>query len=457
MTTKKLLPIVLLFCQIVSAETNTNDMIAKIKTLTDEVNQLKERVSISEQHLIIQEKNSAASKGKQHAYDKTTSSYQKYASTYPKNTRAYSPQTYKYPVSVEEKNYRPRIYKYISPTPLSLYGQSIVVDASELSQVNITGYAAVGFINPAHHHSYFILGNFSPSFIFSYKDLFQFESLLQFTINNNGTTNTTLEYGYLDWFITDNITLLGGKFYSPLGKFVNSLYPDWINKLPSRPVGFDYDEAAPIADVGFQARIVLNLPCDMFLNLNLYIGNGPKLEVFNNNIRFVDSSGFVPDEDGHKVMGGRLAFLPMPAIEIGFSAALGNVGAFNSDDIILDSSRSYSALGGDVNYVSDRLDVRAEYIQQTVGNAFGDIEGGTWHAWYAQLAYKFSCEKHWEMVARIGDFHSPDSVDSQRQVAFGINYWFSRTIVAKLAYEINRGHDSFTNDNRALLQFAYGF
>ncbi len=64
----------------------------------------------------------------------------------------------------------------------------------------------------------------------------------------------------------------------------------------------------------------------------------------------------------------------------------------------------------------------------------------------------------WEIVARYTDFNSPHADDDQEQVAVGLNYWIGPSAAAKITYEMNDGlAGERTDDNRILLQLAYGF
>lgn len=84
-------------------------------------------------------------------------------------------------------------------------------------------------------------------------------------------------------------------------------------------------------------------------------------------------------------------------------------------------------------------------------------EGGTWKAGYLQAAYRIDGTK-WEPVLRYGKYTSPHADQSQKQLGVGLNYWIQPNVVAKLAFETNKGlRGTATDANRVLMQFAYGF
>lgn len=320
----------------------------------------------------------------------------------------------------------------------------------------LTGYGSANFIDPERQHSSFGT-QFSPIFLFRYKDLLLWESELEFKLNTDGSTKTVLEYGALDWFMNDYMILVGGKFLSPLGYFFRNLHPAWINKLPSNPVGFGHDGAAPEADVGLQLRGGFPIRTSQ-ANYSVYVANGPQAKVEDGEIHGIEAEGFPSDRDGHKVLGARIGFLPIPSLEIGLSGATGKIGLFKSGTII-ESSRTYCVLGADASYRYSNLDLRGEFIQQRVNSKKSSSvpSGGTWKAWYVQGAYRFF-ETPWEGVVRYGDFSSPHDTQKQKQWTLGLDYWFGPSAVAKAAYEFNHGKSgSTTNNDRALLELAFGF
>lgn len=323
---------------------------------------------------------------------------------------------------------------------------------------NLTGYAFVGYDKVRKSNSKFMVGAFNPIFNMLYKDLILAEAEVEFELDAKGKTEVALEYATLDFFINDYMVLLGGKFLSPLGQFVQNLHPAWINKLASNPVGFNRNQAAPRNDIGFELRGGLPI-CDTKLNYAAYIANGPEANIVDGLINNIDSGGFNADEDGHKVGGGRIAFLPIPSLEIGISTAFGRLGLFNNpDDTQSIETRRYNAFGLDASYQWGNVNLRGEYIKQQVShNNASTIPGNKWRAWYTQIAYRI-LSTQWESVLRYGNYKTLQAEQRKRQTALGINYWFASNVVAKGTYEFNHGQpNTSNNENRILFQMAYGF
>lgn len=189
------------------------------------------------------------------------------------------------------------------------------------------------------------------------------------------------------------------------------------------------------------------------------MGNGPRLELnpAGDEIEMIEASGATGDPDGKKVFGGRVALLPLPRLELGLSAATGKVAVVQGG--VAEAARDYDVFGADAAYQWRGLDLRGEYVEQKISDQAASVapEGGRWKAWYLQAAYRLA-PTQWEGVLRYGDFKTPHADQNQKQWALGLNYWFAPNLVGKMAYEFNKGlAGAPTDDNRWLLQAAYGF
>jgi len=350
----------------------------------------------------------------------------------------------------------------ISPavsTPLSWQGP----DISAL----IVGGASAGYSKPSAYYGSFNLLDFNPVFLFGYKDLVFLRASPDFSIDDQGNTQTTLNYANLNLFLNDYAVLGAGEFDSGLGYFVQNLSPAWINKLADAPVGFSGNQAAPQTDVGIRLQGGFPLFSNAHINYNVFLLNGSQglvdtsdTVVNYNVIDYINTGGFT-NNYGNYVMGGRLGFLPIPKLEIGITVAGGKIVLLDAADgtTVLQSGRHYNALGADISYKWNNLDLRGEIIQQQVSSQPGSIvpQAERWKAWYLQAAYRFP-STNWEPVVRYGKFTSPISSQQQGQVAFGLDYWFASSIAAQVEYEINHGQPvSGNNLNLFLIQLVFGF
>ncbi|VAW71591.1 hypothetical protein MNBD_GAMMA13-869 [hydrothermal vent metagenome] len=338
--------------------------------------------------------------------------------------------------------------------------------------VHLAGYSSVGYEKSqgADDDGSFTVGQFAPIFHFQYRDLVMLESELEFEVEDDGSTNTALEYLTIDLFLNDYMALVAGKFLSPVGQFRQNLHPTWINKMASPPPGFGHDGAAPISDLGLQVRG--GYPFGKIrTNYALYVSNGPELNAESDGGEFelegVDAEGFNKDSDGSKVFGGRLGILPVRGLEIGISGATGEASVSNVEgldpqpDLSNEDKRDYDVYGADFNYQYRSLGVRGEYIKTKVGATNKGITAsgsGNWETWYTQAAYRF-LPTRFEAVLRYTDFDSEADSQDQKQWGVGLNYLFTSNFVAKVNYEFNdgNGNASIADDNRFLAQLAYGF
>ncbi|HHO65541.1 MAG TPA: porin [Epsilonproteobacteria bacterium] len=326
------------------------------------------------------------------------------------------------------------------------------------SGFQLAGYASFDYANTENGDNAFSGAKFAPIFHYKYGDIFQFEGELEFTVNSDGETDVEMEYAAGTLFINDYMGLQMGKFMSPVGQFVQNQHPSWINKLPSTPVGFGHDGAAPTSNLGLALRGGLPAMGKIRSNYVIFVSNAPTFSIKPDGDIGITAEGTTTSNDAAKTIGGRFAVNPVGGMEIGISASTGEIAdLINPDNTLF---RDYDVFGADMMYNYMSFDFKAEYIQQKIGdNSASTFEGGTWKAWYTQLSYQFS-SFNVEPVIRYSDYQNPDL--NRDQWAFGLNYLFANNLIAKLAYEYNTDKndanaDTAANNDRVLAQFAFGF
>ena len=339
-----------------------------------------------------------------------------------------------------------------------------------LSKLHMAGYANVDAIAGSdRQEDGFTAARFAPIFHFQFSDRVLFEGELEIETNADGETEIATEYATIDLILNDYMALVAGKFLSPIGQFRQNIHPSWINKLPTAPVGFGHGGAAPLSDLGVQLRGGIPLSGSMRANYALFTSNGPTLVVDEGDGEVkLEAEAASSNADGNFVYGGRVGFLPVPALELGLSGALGKIGVAGGHDVsdlaAGEPDRDYTVLGADAVYNLDTLQLRGEFIQQTVGSeANSAVAGGAvteeleYTAWYAQAAYRVPDTK-WEGVARIGDLDTPDADANRSQWSVGVNYLFANHVIIKAAYTVDDYDDNaIDDDERFNIQLAYGF
>jgi len=329
------------------------------------------------------------------------------------------------------------------------------------SVVHLAGYGDVTYSDNQDAPGAFSGARFNPIFHYQYKDLIMMGAELEIEVEDDGSTDTNLEYMTIDLFVNDYLALGGGKFLSPVGQFRQNLHPSWINKLPTAPAGFGHDQAAPVSDLGMQARGGFPVG-NTHMNYAAFIGNGPILE-FNEDgdaIEAVEAEGRTSNDDNKFVFGGRLGLTPLPNSEVGISFATGKVaGEKEPGEFEHKATRDYDVYGADLGYKWKNLGLRSEYVKQKVGSSSKSMVPGSaeWKAWYAQVAYRFQPTKI-EGVIRYSDYDANLDEADQEQWALGLNYLFAPNAMAKLGYNFNDGEKGTKADDDGFqVQFAYGF
>jgi len=197
------------------------------------------------------------------------------------------------------------------------------LEGNEKSGFQLAGYASFGWSDAQGSGNNFDLVQFSPIFHYQYSDIFQFEGELEIITNNKGETLIDLEYAAGNLYLNNYMTLMVGKFMSPLGQFVQNQHPAWINKLPSAPLGFGHDGAAPTSFVGASLRGGLPKIANMRSNYALFVANAPVFGLAVDGDVIIDATGKTTSNGTSKTFGGRFALNPVSGMEVGVSLAKG--------------------------------------------------------------------------------------------------------------------------------------
>lgn len=350
------------------------------------------------------------------------------------------------------------------------------------TQFHLAGYASAGFATSDEDTDSFEVGSFNPGFHFQYDDLVFFEAELHIGTEDDGATETELEYADLTWLASDYLMVKAGKWLSPVGQFQERLHPTWINKLPTAPAGFNHGGAQPLSDVGIQLRGGIPLGPSLF-NYVVAVGNGPRIGHHGPELE-----GFGADDNNNKTVSGRIGFLPIPNVEIGASFLTAKLdgeerAADPCDVAALDeacepTTGDFDLWGVDFAITPGPWDFRGEYLKSELDSLFtreGHADAHTtllpkteWKAWYVQLAYQLrgvtnaKFFRKLELVSRYGEFEIDGfdefAEDAQERWNAGVNYLFAPSVIAKLAWESRDFDDpGRADDDRILGQFTFGF
>lgn len=368
-------------------------------------------------------------------------------------------------------------------------GQTYNTFEPSKTQFMIRGYGHTGYEymkSGDEKESTFLGSAFAPIFLFKHSDKLMFEAELEFVLENN-ELEVGLEYADVMYVLNKNMTVRAGKFLLPFGTFMERLHPAWINRLPTRPLGFGHDGIAPSSGIGVELRGAFDLGGPS-LNYSVYSTNGPRLKDGSVEPEEAGMLMFQNFEDNNmsKAIGGRLGLLPFAdsSTEIGISA-YSTTGVGQEDSEYEDIGAFLYALDfafvKQIPAISGLVDIKAQYNSSNVDTATfiethedGDEEAYSFDnqsdSFYGQLSYRPTMAdsdfmKKLEFVGRYSNFNAPEGAEWEEkstQYACGINYWLTWRSVIKMSYqttETEGGHDGdgITNTDGFFLHWAIGF
>jgi len=274
----------------------------------------------------------------------------------------------------------------------------------------------------------------------------------------DGKTQVSLEYAQLSYLLNDYITLGAGKFLNPSNFFQERLHPAWINKLPDKPITMGGNNRIQASSqLGLQARGGIPLGSTRG-EYAIYVANGPSMRA-DGSLSFKDFA----DSNNNKAVGGRVGWLPLPGLELGYGFEVAGVDDPNKNtlDVITHVI--------DLNYQrTDRsilgtIDLRGQYanrrIERSAALPFRNNSSGG----YGQIAYRPSLSqvaylKDLESVLRYDWIDLPDAAafnDEQRWTV-GLNYYIAASTLFKFAYQFDNKQGA-DDDNALLFQVSSGF
>jgi len=330
----------------------------------------------------------------------------------------------------------------------------------------LAGLGQTSFISEQNANST-IETAFEPIFLYSVNNNLLFEGEIEAEIEDGGQA-FNLEYAQLLYVVNDYLTFGGGKFLNPSNYFLERLHPAWINKFPDMPffVHEDTKLQAP-THIGFQVRG--GIPAGtMKIEYAAYLGNGPVLMPDEGLLSF-DNFG---DNNSNKVVGGRVSFLPVPQLEVGYGVETSKVGDSESDfaDVNALSNTVDFTYTTKMNALKGGVDVRAQATWLNIDNpqiaplTYDNLSKGG----YAQIAYHpYNADgpflKNVEIAYRFDWVDPPNEAPSNAKLtrsSFGLNYWLSTSSLFKFTYETASEElpgESSTSSDRFIGQLAIGF
>lgn len=341
----------------------------------------------------------------------------------------------------------------------------------------LTGYGSVGYdVVFAEGDSQ--PNNFSaaiaPVMLFQISDRFLFESELEFALER-GVTEAELEYAQADFSVTNNLTLVAGKFLLPFVNFSERYHPTWINRFVSTPplYGGHHGSAGPaepllpvLTDVGAQVRGSFPVGRFGFITGAIFVSQGPLSEDEHEEEEEEEDHGAVSvpevvhgttftDNNEDKMVGGRVGFGLAPYFEVNVS---GMTGAYDAAGDL-----RFSALGAHAEARHKNLMLHSELIQTIQEVPEDDVLEGddtvSRTGYWVQTSYRWN---KWEPLVRWsqifdGKLGDETLFEAGQQLALGLDYWIEPSLFIKAEYLLNFEGGTDVDNNRVALQIGFGF
>lgn len=333
----------------------------------------------------------------------------------------------------------------------------------------LAGYGFAGYSDKKGEISSFTAG-FNPVFLYKPTDRIFYEAELEVELEGADEVAFDIEYMQLAYVLNDYVTLGAGKFLSPNNYFMERQHIAYINKLPTFPDFIDGDARLQAhTQLGFQARGAVPVG-PTTLGYAVYVANGPRIRTAGDSAGTLKFKNF-EDNNYNKAVGGRIGFLPIPQLEVGYGFEVAEVGAAGAFDGLQAVSHAL-----DLSYVrasellKGTVDLRAQLVWLDIDNpnvaplTFKNNRSGG----YVQFAYRPSkleapILKNLEGVVRYDWLdlpkEAPNNFDSSNWT-LGLNYWLGSHTVLKAAYQFGDRKDPAgvkENTDAFLIQVATGF
>jgi hypothetical protein len=315
--------------------------------------------------------------------------------------------------------------------------------------------------------------SFDPILLWELTPKLLFDSRLEIDPSGGGT-NVNLVNAQISYLLNDYIVLGAGEFFSPSNVFVERFEPQWINKLPDRPLAI-YHGILPNISVGAQVRGGFPIGSTR-VDYAFYGSNGPVLNTFDARSAGTLDFNSYTDNNDNKAVGGRVGFLPIPGVEVGYGFETSKPGfqgtSFSRVQALVQSVDLEVTRDSDL--LKGRFNLFAQYAWSHVDHAVYDPDGSLGFGplaftskqdgGYTELAYRpvkldNDYLRNLEMIVRWDHLsRDPSGLGDPEETRWtlGLNYWLSPSTVLKAAYEWDQPNGE-PNRNALLIQTAMGF
>jgi hypothetical protein len=311
-----------------------------------------------------------------------------------------------------------------------------------------------------HRSSSTFSAGVAPLILFKPTENLLFETSFDLGLNTNPDTSssTSIDLTIADasFFLTDWLTVGGGIFVTPFGVYHNHFDPPWINKFADDPLPFGDRAIAPGSSLGLFARGA-ELIGNSKIVYDAYVINGPNLVTTDKTAAGSLAFDNWSDLNNDKAVGGRLGFIPIPNMELGYSLMYGKVnpgGGFPSTHVLLQAvdlnyRPDVAALGGTFDFRTEWIwsNVERQTYDPNGSLGFGPLNYGNFRdGRYVQLCYRPTHQnngiiRNIELCSRWDYLKVPEAAPgggTEQRFTIGVDYWVNPQTVLKFDYEFDR-------------------
>lgn len=313
---------------------------------------------------------------------------------------------------------------------------------------------------------------FAPFFLLALNERFYLEGELEFA------EEAELSQAQLDWILSDDATLVIGRFLAPIGFFNERIHPAWINKLPDNPLMFRQVSPTDFAQNGVQLRGGKYLGCSpVKMEYSAYVSNGMGVE--GEDLELTQIANLNEMREAFDNINNSLAFGSRLGFWVPEHGLTGGVSVLANGSYTEEPGNDLTIWQLDAGWREGNWDLRAEYAhmdQQAVAIIGENIER---RGLYAQVGYRPYDARSYvlqntEFLFRysFANFSGIDAAEldladfattidlpvDRNQYTLGVDYWLYPSLALKFAYQINdETGDTKFDDNAFLAQMAWGF
>jgi hypothetical protein len=252
-------------------------------------------------------------------------------------------------------------------------------------------------------------------------------------------TASELDYAFAEYSVSDALRLRFGQVKQPFGIYTEIYDVGTLRPFFSLPegvygaVGFSGESYKGVGLTGSKGMGSWRADYDLYAGgQNMTVDH--VAEAYYRGEALNDVSNETEEQSVRDVVGGRLVMrTPLSGLSIGGSA--------NSGKMDEATSHRRTVVGGQLEYVNDVWMLRSEYAYMN------QVSDEAAHGYYVEAARFIT--SHWQGAFQYNDLKSTyvgvdasaaPSLQSHRETAVGLNYWFSPELAVKLAVQNVEGN-----------------